>query len=345
MSLDSNLQSFATAVGTAVKARIPSSEKGVPNGVATLDGSGKIPSAQLPSYVDDVVEYTSLVSFPGTGVSGVLYIALDTNKQYRWGGSSYQQITSGAVDSVNGQTGIVSINVATTSVQGLMSSTDKTKLDGIASGAQVNVATNIGQGTLTNTTIPLTSSTGTGTTLPSATTSLAGLMSGTDKTKLDGIAAGAQVNVATNISEGTRTSTSVPINSSTGTGATLSVASTTLAGTMSAADKSKLDGIAAGANAYVLSAGSSSTLGGIKLGSDTVQATVANAVTATAAKSYALQVNASGQGIVNVPWTDTTYSNATTSVSGLMSATDKTTVDNIGATDTNLVSVFNAALA
>ena len=49
MSLDSNLQSAFTAVGTAVKGKISSSEKGVANGVATLDGTGKIPSAQLPS--------------------------------------------------------------------------------------------------------------------------------------------------------------------------------------------------------------------------------------------------------------------------------------------------------
>ena len=117
MSLDSNLQSFATAVGTAVKARIPSSEKGQPNGVATLDGGGKIPSAQLPSYIDDVVEYANLAAFPGTGSSGILYIALDTNKQYRWAGSTYQQITSGAVDSVAGKTGVVTLG--TSDVTGL----------------------------------------------------------------------------------------------------------------------------------------------------------------------------------------------------------------------------------
>lgn len=117
MSLDSNLQSFATAVGTAVKARILSSEKGVANGVATLDGTGKIPSAQLPSYVDDVVEYANLAAFPGTGSSGILYIALDTNKQYRWAGSTYQQITSGAVDSVAGKTGV--INLDTNDINGL----------------------------------------------------------------------------------------------------------------------------------------------------------------------------------------------------------------------------------
>lgn len=117
MSLDSNLQSFATAVGTAVKARILSSEKGVANGVATLDGTGKIPSAQLPSYVDDVVEYANLAAFPGTGSSGILYIALDTNKQYRWAGSTYQQITSGAVDSVAGKTGVITLD--TSNITGL----------------------------------------------------------------------------------------------------------------------------------------------------------------------------------------------------------------------------------
>lgn len=54
----------------------------------------------------------------------------------------------------------------------------------------------------------------------------------------------------------------------------------------------------------------SSTLGLIKLGSDTAQTVAANSVTATANRSYALQVNADGQGVVNVPWTDTntTYS-------------------------------------
>lgn len=117
MSLDSNLQSFATAVGTAVKARILSSEKGVANGVATLDGTGKIPSAQLPSYVDDVVEYSNLAAFPGTGSSGILYIALNTNKQYRWAGSAYQQITSGAVDSVAGKTGVITLD--TNDINGL----------------------------------------------------------------------------------------------------------------------------------------------------------------------------------------------------------------------------------
>ena len=89
--------------------RIASSEKGVANGVATLGSDGLVPSNQLPSYVDDVLEYTTLASFPATGESGKIYVALDTNKTYRWGGSSYTYITSGAVDSVAGKTGIVTL--------------------------------------------------------------------------------------------------------------------------------------------------------------------------------------------------------------------------------------------
>ena len=119
MSLDSNLQSAFIAVGTAIKSKISSSEKGTPNGVATLDGTGKIPSAQLPSYVDDVIEYTTIAQFPATGSAGILYIDLTTNKQYRWGGSAYAQITSGAVDSVAGKTGIVALD--TSDITGLTS--------------------------------------------------------------------------------------------------------------------------------------------------------------------------------------------------------------------------------
>ena len=109
MSLDSNLQSAFTAVGTAIKGKISSSEKGVANGVATLDGGGKIPSAQLPSFVDDVVEYANLAAFPATGVTGIMYVAIDTNRTYRWSGTVYTQITSGAVDSVAGKTGVVTL--------------------------------------------------------------------------------------------------------------------------------------------------------------------------------------------------------------------------------------------
>lgn len=50
---------------------------------------GKVPAAQLPSYVDDVEEYADFASFPVTGESGKIYVAIDINKQYRWSGSIY----------------------------------------------------------------------------------------------------------------------------------------------------------------------------------------------------------------------------------------------------------------
>lgn len=65
---------------------------------ALLDGkadivNGKVPSSQLPSYVDDVLEYSSTSAFPVEGESGKIYIVQDTNKTYRWGGSAYVEIS------------------------------------------------------------------------------------------------------------------------------------------------------------------------------------------------------------------------------------------------------------
>lgn len=68
-------------------------QKGVAGGVATLDSTGKVPSSQLPSYVDDVLEYSSKSQFPTTGESGKIYIATDTNLTYRWSGSTYVEIS------------------------------------------------------------------------------------------------------------------------------------------------------------------------------------------------------------------------------------------------------------
>ena len=55
---------------------------------------GKVPSTQLPSYVDDVLEYTTKTAFPETGESGKIYVAADENKCYRWTGSIYTEISS-----------------------------------------------------------------------------------------------------------------------------------------------------------------------------------------------------------------------------------------------------------
>lgn len=76
--------------------------KNANNGYAGLDSSGKVPSSLLPSYVDDVLEFTNLASFPGSGEVGKIYTALDTNKTYRWSGSVYVEISGspGSTDAV-----------------------------------------------------------------------------------------------------------------------------------------------------------------------------------------------------------------------------------------------------
>lgn len=54
---------------------------------------GKVPASELPSYVDDVLEYSSTSAFPDTGEQGKIYVATDTNTSYRWSGSTYIAIT------------------------------------------------------------------------------------------------------------------------------------------------------------------------------------------------------------------------------------------------------------
>lgn len=92
-------------------ARIAASEKGVANGVATLDGSGVILASQLPSYVDDVIEVDAFDQLPGqanaVGTNGVaskgkIYVVnvaqgagVFKTSIYRWSGSVYIEIPIG----------------------------------------------------------------------------------------------------------------------------------------------------------------------------------------------------------------------------------------------------------
>lgn len=85
---------------------LSNSEKGSAGGVASLDSTGKVPSSQLPSYVDDVIEgyyyngnfytdsaHTQLI----TPETGKIYVDLDTNKTYRWGGTTYVEISQSTI--------------------------------------------------------------------------------------------------------------------------------------------------------------------------------------------------------------------------------------------------------
>jgi hypothetical protein len=69
------------------------SNKGAANGYAGLDAGGKVPSIQLPSFVDEVIESANFAALPVTGSSGLIYVTLDTNLTYRWSGSAYVEIS------------------------------------------------------------------------------------------------------------------------------------------------------------------------------------------------------------------------------------------------------------
>lgn len=156
--------------------------KGAPNGLASLNESGIIPSAQLPSYVDDVIEVDIFSNLPGTGESGKIYIVQDTNLTYRWSGTDYVEISKslalGETSSTaySGDKGKATTDKLNRIPDKLI--TDTVNVNQSTTEAVLNFTTyrqeaqQIGRNTLT---------------ITSATTSQAGLMSSSDKTKLDGL--------------------------------------------------------------------------------------------------------------------------------------------------------------
>lgn len=122
-----------TKVNAALDTKIDKSSAGVANGIAQLDLTGKVPASQLPSFVDDVLEFDSADSFPAEGESGKIYIAVDTNITYRWSGSQYTTISSSLA---LGET-------SSTAYPGDKGKANADKLATIESGAQVNVIENV----------------------------------------------------------------------------------------------------------------------------------------------------------------------------------------------------------
>jgi nitrogen fixation protein len=80
------------AVFDALALKENTANKGVANGYAPLNSSTKIDSSYLPSYVDDVIEVANYAALPVTGESGKIYITLNNNLLFRWGGTVYVQV-------------------------------------------------------------------------------------------------------------------------------------------------------------------------------------------------------------------------------------------------------------
>lgn len=137
---------ISAATQSALNSKVNTSLLGANNGIATLDANGKVPSAQLPSYVDDIIEGDTLGDFPATGESGKIYIALDTNRTYRWSGSSYTVITSGNVDSVNGKTGVVTLTKSDVGLGSVDNTSDIAKPISSAVQTALNSKANLSHG-------------------------------------------------------------------------------------------------------------------------------------------------------------------------------------------------------
>ena len=188
---------FATAAqGTKADSAIPSSAKGTANGVAELDSNGLVPASQLPSFVDDVLEYASVSGFPETGETGKIYVDKSDNKIYRWSGSTYVEISSslalGTTSSTafRGDRGQTAYEHATDASR--LTTAKTSGLYKIAATAEGHVAsvTPVTKSDITALGIPAQD-----TTYSEATTSASGLMSASDKSKLNGIEAQANKTV------------------------------------------------------------------------------------------------------------------------------------------------------
>ena len=125
-------------------------EKGVADGYASLNATGKVPASQLPAYVDDVEEYANLASFPATGTAGIIYVTQDTNLTYRWSGSTYVKLNDvDFADYFNKITDTLD-DVASGTTNKHFTATEQTKLANIADGAEVNVQADWNQTDNTN---------------------------------------------------------------------------------------------------------------------------------------------------------------------------------------------------
>lgn len=209
-----------TLTGYGITDAVKSSEKGSANGVATLGSDGKVPSSQLPSYVDDVIEgylsggkfykesaHTTVIS----GETGKIYVDLTSNKTYRWSGSAFVVISE-------------TIAIGETSSTAYRGDRGKIAYDHSQSAhAPSNAEAN--QNAFSNVTV-------------GSTTIAAGT-----KTDILNIAAGSNVTITPDT-----TNKKITIAAK---DTTYGVATTSTSGLMSAADKTKLDGIADGANKYV----------------------------------------------------------------------------------------------
>lgn len=156
--------------------------KGAPNGLASLNESGIIPSTQLPSYVDDVIEVDTFSNLPGTGESGKIYIVQDTNLTYRWSGTAYVEISKSLALGETSSTAYPGDKGKATTDK-LNKTSNKVVVGPITVNPSTDKVVLKYQTHFTSTNLDSEDSH----TINAATTSQAGVMTSADKTKLNGL--------------------------------------------------------------------------------------------------------------------------------------------------------------
>lgn len=205
-------------------------DKGVAEGVASLDIAGKVPTSQLPSYVDDVLEYANLAAFPLVGEVGKIYVAIDTTFTYRWSGSIYVQIDVGAVTSVASRIGDVVLTKTDVGLANVDNTTDLSKPISTLTQTALNLKANLAGPTFTGTVV-----------LP-ATTSITGVVSQAQFGYLTGVTSAIQTQIDSKLSIASAPAIYATLVSPTFTG-TVVLPATTSIGTVSAAEIAFLDSV------------------------------------------------------------------------------------------------------
>ena len=337
------LKPISSATQSALDGKINTSQKGVANGVAQLDSNGTVPSSQLPSYVDDVLEYTSNSLFPTTGESGKIYLNTTTNLTYRWTGSGYSEIspsialgetssTAYAGDKGKATTDKVNTHIGDTVSH--ITSTERTNWN----SASTNNHTHSNKATLDNTTASYTT---------------------TDKTKLSGIATGANnytLPIASTVIGGVKSGTDITVDASGNVSinddshnhivSNIDGLQTALDGKVD--DSQVLTNVPAGAKFTDTVTTINSKTGAISktdivaLGvpsqdtTYTVFTPTINGLAPLSGGGTTKYLRADGTWAIPPDTnTNTTYAIVTTSVNGLMSSTDKTKLDGIATSANN----------